>query len=1560
MAMGMLDDIEQFDAALFGIAPREARVMDPQQRLTLQGTWHALEHANIDPMSLRGSRTGVFIGVADNDYMPLLLREKTDVVPDMAYLGTGNKVNVIAGRVSYVFGLEGPSMAIDTACSSSAVAIHLACRSLRDAECDLAVAGGVNLVLDPYSYTLACRARMLAADGRCKSFDQRADGFVRAEGCGMLVLKRLSDAQRDADRIVAVVRGSAVNQDGRSSSLTAPNPQAQQRLIHEALAAAGADPGSIGYVEAHGTGTQLGDPIELRALNAVFGASPRTAPLLVGTAKSLIGHAEAAAGVAGVIKLALSLQTGVLPANRHFGALNAEAAEVAASIAVVDRNRPWPAEARLGGVSSFGFSGTNAHLVLEVPPARENTVTEALPVLCIGAADAERVEQLVLRWREVLAGADAAAFTALCAASRHGRWAGVRRLALAAADLADAQRQLENRQFVYEGDASARVVLRLDVPAATAIPDGALAVEQARLAADVGVAADDTDVRAFLSSVALCNRLQALGVVVSIWQCGSAPREALAVAAGVLAPRDAVRLLRGETLQSSAFSPARSVCLDRQGRDISSEIAQAAFWQRPDAVATDLAAISGTCPLDELSVAWHRGDTDVMRDAHLLAAAFARGFTLDWQDAAAARADAPLYPFARVRHWPHSQWPLVPVRPARAASAASHYLLGERRRLPRSNEIRFSRRFSASSPAYVNHHRLLDTAVVPAASHLSMVLSAWRAQGGDWPCTIEDLNLLHPLVLQDEGARDVELILRRDGDRFAVELVSCDVSAVNDESAWVTHMRCTLRGGAAPTSPPVSAETVRSTWQPTIAHDAFYRRFWEHGYTLGSSFRWLGDGWIDAGCTVRRMRTPELPDAVQDFDLYPGLIDGCFSVLSSGQLAWMQQLDEGHIVIPVSIERVEFHGWKTPHGECWTHAATAGHAVSDGERARENICLFEPDGHVVARIVGFETRRAQRDALRLGYREPVRDWLYRVVWQEQSAPPPAQRSAPLWLIDGGGALADALAVAVADRLVQRTALDALDGAASPASSVLDIVWLMPEATAGDLALQRLLTLWQRLSGAALRLRLSVVTQHGVQVTSDDSLLPASCALWGLVRGIAAEHPEAELRLCDIGATDTPALQLDAVLRGIDADGRETQCAWRAGHRHVARLERHRRQRGYPDLDVRADARYIVTGGLGGIGAAAVRWLIEAGAGCVQVVARRTVDGTWHELQNVARAHRTRLELVIADLADEPIPATLWDAPEPVAGILHLAGVVDDAAVLRTSAAQLSRILLAKWRVGEQLAALALRTRPDFVVFFGSLAATLPAQGQAAYAAANAALEALAARLRGEGVAATCVGFGPWAAVGMSARLGSDYERRLVESGLNPLRADQGLHVLGQLVQDGHAALIAASVQWSRFLDRRSEYATSPLLDAFAGERPSAGARGDTTAGDLRRVLEALPSGQRAARLADALRQVIAAVLGLADGGQVGRQQRLFDLGLDSMAAMDLREVLQRRLDLRLRATVLFDYPTVDALGGFVLDELFGASPAVQEPATAARFSAEQVAALSDEEAEALLLAEMKE
>src|SRR5262245_29253568 len=407
---GMLEDVDKFDADFFGISPREAISMDPQQRILLEVGWEALENAGQTAESLAAGQTGVFVGVMTDDYGKLQ-RKNEDPGSTDVYTMTGSDIGSTAGRLSYILGLQGPSMAVCAGCASSLVTVHLACQSLRNQECKLALAGGVNLILSPEYSLYMSRVGALSSDGHCKTFDASANGYVRAEGCGVVVLKRLSDAVADSDNILAVIRGSAVNHNGRHNGYTTPNGLAQQALIRTALKNGGIEPSQVSYVEAHGTGTSLGDPIEVRALGTALGEGhSKERPLIIGSTKTNIGHLEPAAGVAGLIKVVLALKHREIPPHLHLKEKNPHITWEELPITIPTELTPWDAidGRRIAGISAFSLFGTNAHVIVEefqqLSPVDqpEELAPEIAQLLPISAKSPDALRALAELYRDYL------------------------------------------------------------------------------------------------------------------------------------------------------------------------------------------------------------------------------------------------------------------------------------------------------------------------------------------------------------------------------------------------------------------------------------------------------------------------------------------------------------------------------------------------------------------------------------------------------------------------------------------------------------------------------------------------------------------------------------------------------------------------------------------------------------------------------------------------------------------------------------------------------------------------------------------------------------------------------------------------------------------------------------------------------------------------------------------------------------------------------------------------------------------------------------------------------
>ena len=1134
-----IDGVDLFDHAFFNLYPREAAGMDPQQRLLLETAWEALEAAGLANAGLRGSATGTFVGVSTNDYAQLLLKLGDPARLD-AYFGTGNALNAIAGRVAYTLGLRGPAMITDTACSSSLVALHQACQSLRAGECTQAIAAGVNLMLVPEPAIALSRARMLAPDGRCKTFSAEADGYGRGEGCGVIILKRLTDAQAAGDPILAVITGSAVNQDGASSGFTVPSGDAQQELIRRALAQAGRTPAELDYVEAHGTGTPLGDPIELNALAAVVGRERDPArPLLVGSVKTNLGHLEAAAGIAGVIKSVLALRQQAIPAHLHFTNPSPHIPWASLPLSVPAKLTPWPAHParpRVAGVSAFGFTGTNAHVILESAPARDAggggqtppspslvPTPELIPLSAQTPAAMAAQRARLLAWLSSIDSADVA-------------------LAAEAPTLADVARTLgagrmhhplrETYLVTSFAELRAQLSLRLASPAApapTAVPPL-------------------TFVCASADSLELGRRWEACGLrpalVVGETAAGLVAAGALA---GIFSPAAASHLLADPAaLASLALQSPRVGFGHRRTGRIDDATAVSHRWWRT-ALAGEIPAPPVTAPAGS-----HRELLLAASDraAFLATAAelYAAGYGLEWSALRTTSArhlpDCPTYPFERRRHWLDLAIPAVPKSPRRSGPAA---LLGEPLALPGSRERRFTADYSAAAPAFLEHHRLFGRVVAPAAQHVALLLAASRATLRTEACTLTALTFPRALVLAEGETRAVQLVLSPAPDgATSARLLG---AAATDGEEWPVHATATLQSridlpaATPPTAGSPAAETTGAE---------FYRVLSDAGYTLGPSFRWVQSLRQTDTSAVAVLAAPDGAIEPTAYDVHPGLLDSCFQVLGWCAGVRAAELADGAaLYIPAAIDAVHF--FRRPSARplrCQIRLAASDPART--HRLRGDLHLTEEDGTPVLDVLGFEARRAPRTLL-VG-EAPVAaapGRFYRVEWEEilgKSAGPDSPAS--VWSLLGESVIA----LALGERLRARG--HAVVHESTPPAQATGVVIFLDgstdqDATAASSA--HLLTLVQTLVALELKPRLWIVTRGAQPLPSDHHTPPVGAvAALGLARIVALEHPELHPVLLDLDPT-APAGEAATLEAALLGGSDENQLAFRGAHRFAARF-----------------------------------------------------------------------------------------------------------------------------------------------------------------------------------------------------------------------------------------------------------------------------------------------------------------------------------------------------------------------------------------------------------------------
>jgi len=1494
---GFLGPVEDFDADFFGISPREATSLDPQQRLLLETSWEALEDACLPADRLFGSETGVFLGISTLDNATNL---RTFAPPEQidAYYGTGNCMSGAAGRLSYHYGLKGPSIAVETACSSSLVAAHLACRSLQAGECGMALAAGVNLILNPGASIVFSRARMLSPDGRCKTFSDAADGYGRGEGCGVVLLKRLSDAVADGDRILALIRGSAVNQDGPSGGLTVPNGPSQQAVIRRALKSADVDPAEVDYVEAHGTGTALGDPIEVGALGAVFGESrPAGRPLILGTAKTNIGHLESAAGIAGLIKLALSLRHRQIPPTLHSRPPNRNIPWSELPLRVCTRLEPWPAEGegRFAGVSSFGFAGTNAHLVLSEAPEPEPAPPEPpepaplatqrpCRLLTLSAKTTTALEQLAGSYRSFLEGGLETGFAELCSAANTGRTHFKERLYVVASSPADAARKLaahgDGRRvrglgrgraaatppriaFLFSGQGSqypgmgrqlydSQEVFRDRLDRCAHLLDGTL--EKPLLEAIYpGDPADSrlsdtayTQPALFAVEYALAGLLASWGLEPGAVLGHSVGEYVAACLAGVFRLEDGLRLVAErarlmQTLDAGGAMAAVSAPAERVTpllRPVAAEVSIAAVNGPRSTV------VSGRRAGVEAVVAQLRDEgvnCELLKVSHAFHSPLMEPILDDFQQLAAG-----------VRYSPPRRSMISNVSGAFATSeiASPEYWVRHLRQPVRfASGVESLRRkgyrvFVEIGPQPV----LLPMARAAAPSDRDLWLPTLRRGRADWEQLSETVGTLHA------AGAEVDWTAFEDGRRARVALPGYPFQR---RRHWYYDT----------SAPPASFNGDPSAATTRISE------LLDRGDTGGLARLLAGTGPLaetDPDTLDQLLRTlverhqEELPDASLDRLLY--------------RLEWRAAPP------PPAPEAPAAPGsWLI-----FADRGGVGEALARRLREAERRCLLVyPEGGGATETESAEEGEGD-DLRRLDPGDPGA--FERLLAELPAAGVEAlEKVVYLWNLD-------------APPFAELTG-ETLERAQIP--GVIGALHLVQALARGEAV-----PTW-------------VVTRGAVRTGEEpEPLAVAQAPCWGLGKVVAIEHPDLWGGLVDLDPEVDPGADGDEtalLLAELRAPRGEDQLAFRRGRCLIPRLVRTAAGAG-GEAGIRPDATYLVFGGLGGLGLGVARWLAGRGARQLGLVGRsepsEEARATLRELEEKG----VRVATFRGDLGDrestERVLAEAAASMPPVRGIVHAAGVLDDGVLLQQDRERFARIMAPKVRGAWQLHQLTAGLELDFFVLFSSTASLLGSPGQGNYAAANAFLDALAAGRRARGLPGLSVNWGPWADAGMAAALGRPFRDRLAAQGLYLLQPVQGFRILERLVAAGSVPQVGVlPVDWPVFKAQLPAGTEPPLLADLLGAVPAA--RTDAAKTDRPRQIERLrraPAGERREFLVAYLQQEIGSVLGLTPPQLPEVDLGFAEMGMDSLMAVELKSRLEFELDASLPLTLVFNYPTIDSLG----------------------------------------------
>ncbi|HXQ00978.1 MAG TPA: SDR family NAD(P)-dependent oxidoreductase [Solirubrobacteraceae bacterium] len=1537
---GFVHQLTDFDAEFFGISPREAVMMDPQQRLLLEVAWETFERAGIAPDSLRGSSTGMFAGTTSQDYSTHALGSLNG---SEGYLLTGTSASVLSGRVAYTLGLEGPAVTIDTACSSSLVAMHLACAALRSGECSLAIASGVTALCTPLPFLAFSRQRGLAVDGRCKSFADAADGTGVSEGIGLVLLERLSDAQRHGHPVLAIVRGSAINQDGASNGLSAPNGPAQQRVICQALANARLSADQVDAVEAHGTGTTLGDPIEAQALLATYGQErPTDRPLWLGSIKSNIGHTQAAAGVAGVIKLVMAMRHGVLPKTLHVDKPTTQVDWSQGEVSLLTEAKPWAGgnEPRRAGVSSFGVSGTNAHLILEEPPQPDTVAGVAngavggagdrlvLPLVLSGRggealrAQAQRMHGFISGDESIDLGDTA---FALAARAMHDHRAVV--LGEERHELLDGLRALaagegrpnvlegiagggdERVAFLFTGQGAQRAEmgreLYLELPRFSSALDEVCAelndqlgrpLQEVLFAAEGSPEAEllqDTmfaQAGLFALETALFRLLESWHVRPDYLIGHSIGELAAAHAAGVFSLKDACRLVAARGQLMSAL-PRDGMMIAVQASRQEAEESLVGFEERVAVAAVNgpsAVVLSGeTDALLDLAATWEQRARKVkrLRVSHAFHSPLMDGM---------------LEQFAQVTRDVALSPPTIPIVSNLTGGPAIEELCSPEYWV---RHVRETVRY-AEGIAWLGAQGVSNFLELGPDGVLSSMTRDCLGGTGNMPG--HDVASVAGHKVASTAGHD---IASAPGDEAA--------STVGDEAA-----RTPGDDVASTAAHEASAVAVLRAGRPELS--ALLGALAE-AWTRGAAVDWsipLGER------GARRLELPTYPFQRQRY--------------------WL----EGSSHAP---------GLKAPKGV--QAPANGAHVDADETRFWEALEHQDLDGVLNMLGIEDEDQRSSLDAVlptlsawRKHSREhaTVNSWRYSVAWKPVELPAtrelpgswvvivPSTLSEDQWLAELLGKLTTAgervELVSVDAPAITRAELaqalhDPLEklSEASSVKGVLSLLALQEQPHAIHAAVPAGLVstavLVQALDDLQLHAPLWLLTRSAVSVSASERLVnPTQAQVWGLGLALGLERPTGWGGLVDLPETlDERVL---ALLLGVLGDGgQEDQLALRGGGVFARRLQSAGADRGVSaDSWSPSSGTAMITGGLGGLGAHVARWLASAGTEHLLLVSRSGDEAPGAtELCEELRELGAQVTVAACDVSDREQLARLIDSlPEhlPLRMVVHAAGASVHGAIGSLEAADLQQALAAKAQGALNLDLLTKGLDLHAFVLFSSIAGTLGSGEQSAYAAANAYLDALAVNRRARGLPATSIAWGAWAGEGMAAVAQQQMGDVLRRRGLEPMAPQLAIEALQDALVRGETLAAVADIRWETYAPLFTSARPRPLIEDMpavqaalvAGTGPQAQAAGR----ELRARLRATPTEKRPQIALDLVSVEVARVLGHPSVETIDAGRAFKELGFDSLLAVELRNRLSGATGLELEATLVFDYPTPSAVAEHLL------------------------------------------
>ncbi len=1457
---GFLDDVDQFDAGFFNISPREAQRIDPQQRLLLEVSWEALENSGIVPSSLSGSNTGVFVGISNSDYSRLPVAGPSSL---NAYSGTGNSFSIAANRISYVMNLKGPSLSVDTACSSSLVALHLACQSLRSGESSMCLVGGVNLMLSPEATIVFSQAQMMASDGRCKTFDALADGYVRGEGCGVVVLKPLAQAIKDQDNVLALIRGSAVNQDGLTNGITAPNGPSQQNVIRQALKNAKVAPNEISYVEAHGTGTALGDPIEFGALRAVLMKDREPDRYCwLGSVKTNIGHLESAAGMASLLKVVLSLKYKKIPPHLHFKESNPYISFKDTSFSIPVEAQDWEIDeegSRLAGISGFGFGGTNCHVIIQEfkasvgiqeQPQKDVSSHFLLP---LSAKTEGSLRVLADKYLDLLTLNSEVSLSDICFVTSVKRTDFPYKLAL----IADSKKQLQEKLSDFAQGKIVSGLLTAKTKPRKKPKIAFLFTGQGSQYMGMGKQLYDTQA-VFREALDQCSKILNPSLNIDLLEVifsDSTSEPKLNTTTYTQPVLFAVEYALARLWMSRGISP-NYVMGHSVGEYVAATIAEVFSLEDGLQLIAERGRLMGALSTDGAmyaveadEVAIHKVLKDMEEEVSIAAINGPQSLVISGSQTALSKINIQLAKSnirtkrLEVSHAFHS--PLMePILSdfRKVAEEISYH----------SPKIKFVSNISGEE---------VSLEITDPSYWVDHIRSTVRFAKG-----IETLHNKGCSAYVEIGPRPTLLGMGRRcmPDDNALWLPS--IRPKRDENKQFLESLAELYiGGSTVNWKSLYPERcVDFTSIPTYAFDR--------------ERHWLEDPVQDV--TSQIIKLPEQQN-IEDFvrqlqknvELSPEEINLLPKVLKflshkDRQKQEVVSKDDWFYEMQWKEKPYSFDNRSIVEKGQWLifcHPGGIGEHVAD---------YLEKLGHTPMIVYpGVEDEIVDS---RIKTITPSDASAYESLFQsiQKAKETPLQGIIHFW------------------------------NARTETSNYLDNQVLERAQELGCITVLNIVKAMIKIQQSTPA-KLWLVTSGTQPINLDNNELSITQApLWGLGKVVALEHSNLWGGLIDLPLY-SKNLKQDAELLMAELMNNEIEdhIALRDNGRYVARLtkkEIHKSSK----LDFQKDGTYMITGGLGALGLQVAQWMAENGAGCLVLTSRgKATDDTLNTIDSI-RAMGTQVMVVKADVTDSNDMAKLFEkvgkSMPPIKGIFHLAGILDDRILMNQDQESFTKVMAPKIRGAYNLHLLAEELPLDHFVLFSSISSLMGAPGQGNYAAANAFMDALAHYRQAKGLKAISINWGPWANIGMAAQLVTNNQTRINTQGINKISITQGLKALELLLESRRPQLGVLSVDWP-LLQSQLQGGTQPTIlseiltndlekvtDTIEGEKSY----------ELLKKLEKVPASEREKLLLKYLQGHAAQTLGMKEA-DIDVQQPLNYLGLDSLMAVELRNQMTTELKIEI-------------------------------------------------------------